>query len=214
MGRLLKSRFYRALASIYLYNEQRGHSQLKLLHEAFVRQFPQQTDTAAAIWKHSEDERRHGLMFQAYLTRRGFEPLWVGPRLGYIDLLVATVFGRSLEELHADQILKRPADLMKLCRLIQITEERGLKQVRWLLAHPWIRQEPELVRIFRIIERDEPSHFEPYEAWLKDLGEGSQCADLVARAADVWIHWSIFLFRFPWFVLWARRTSLGSAVCA
>lgn len=203
MSQLWRRRFYRTLASIYLYNEERGATQLGVLLESFTRQFPDEVEMQTAIRKHQADERRHGLMFRAYLQRRGWSPLQVGPSLGYIDLLVHHVFGTTLEQLEARRLVENPIALHRLCRLIEITEARGLRQVRWLLNWAWVREDAELYRIFRVIERDEPSHFLPYRAWRARAGAAG--VGVPERWADFCVHWGILLFRYPWFVARARQ---------
>jgi hypothetical protein len=93
-----------------------------------------------------------------------------------------------------------------------LTEMRGMKQVDTLLKSPLVRSDPVLMRIFRIIERDEPSHWEPYRDWLARTGR--QPARWHERAIDFWIHRELlfvklpFLFLNPWL---PRRTDWADA---
>ena len=51
-----------------------------------------------------------------------------------------------------------------MCRVISLTEQRGYKQVEILLNNAHVLSDKTLTKIFRIIEQDEPSHWEPMKA--------------------------------------------------
>ena len=74
----------------------------------------------------------------------------------------------------------------RLCRVISLTEQRGMKQVDILLKHPLVKHDKTLMRIFRIIEKDEPSHWAPYDNWLK--AHGGRDPKWWERAIDTFIH--------------------------
>jgi hypothetical protein len=79
--------------------------------------------------------------------------------------------------------------------VISLTEQRGLKQVEILLAHPIVRQDPGLMKIFRIVHQDEPSHWAPYDAWLK--ANGRRSPKWWERAIDSFIHSELLFLKLP-----------------
>jgi hypothetical protein len=183
------------LASVYLYNEYEGYVGLERLLAAVRQKYPAETEFLASVEKHTEDERKHYRMFKHYFESVGRMPLAVDRTYGYIDQFVRLIFGRSLENLDEGQILANDALFFKLCRLVMMTEFRGMKQVAVLLRSPTVRANPHLVRILRIIERDEPSHCYPYERWLQT--RGSHLPGFEERFTDLWIHYSLMLLKIP-----------------
>ncbi len=83
----------------------------------------------------------------------------------------------------------------KLCRLIMMTEFRGLKQVKTLLKSRLIKMDESLLKIFKIIEKDEPSHCYPYQYWLKK--SNSHLPRLKENIIDLWIHYSLIVIKVP-----------------
>jgi hypothetical protein len=79
--------------------------------------------------------------------------------------------------------------------VISLTEKRGYRQVEILLNHPIVRQDPGLMKIFRIIEKDEPSHWEPYDGWLR--ANGRRDAKWWERAIDAFIHSELLFLKLP-----------------
>jgi hypothetical protein len=61
------------------------------------------------------------------------------------------------------------------------------------------------MKIFRVIEKDEPSHWAPYEGWMKRHG----CRDPKwwERAIDTFIHSELIFLKLPvlFFNPWLRR---------
>lgn len=190
-----RARYYDVLASVYLYNEYQGYKGLERLLVAIRRRYPNETDFIAAVEKHTEDERKHYRMFKSYFEAQAAMPLAVDRTYGYIDRFVLLVFGRSLEDLDEASILADERLFFKLCRLVMMTEFRGMKQVAVLLASPWVKRNERLMRIFRVIERDEPSHCFPYQRWLQ--GRGSHLPGFEERFSDFWIHYSLMLLKIP-----------------
>ena len=88
-----------------------------------------------------------------------------------------------------------PELFFRLCRVIMLTEMRGMRQVEILLASPLLRSERALLKIFRVIERDEPSHWQPYQGWLERRGRRD--AQPPERAADASVHRSLILIKLP-----------------
>ena len=84
----------------------------------------------------------------------------------------------------------------QLCRVIMLTEQRGMRQVEILLTNSHIRSDKALKRIFEVVEKDEPDHYLPYERWLTRNGAGVT-AKWRERWADYWIHKTLMLVKLP-----------------
>ena len=194
MNFLLK-RFYDVLASIYIYNEYTGYSELEKLLDAIKIKFPGEKEFIDAVEKHTSDEKKHYLMFKDYFEKAGTKPFVVDSTYGYIDLFIKIIFKRPIEELNREEIINNNEDFFKLCRLIMMTEFRGMKQVDKLLKNFLIKKNNSLVKIFKIIERDEPSHCYPYKYWLEK--RNSHLPGYEEKFTDLWIHYSILLIKFP-----------------
>lgn len=195
MRQHLIRRYHRVLASVYLYNEYRGYRELERLLAAIKAKFPDEEQFIADVTKHTEDERKHYLMFRHYFESRKEYPLQIERSNGYIDRFVQLIFRKNLDDLDPEIVLANDSEFFKLCRLVMITEFRGMKQVDSLLKSPLIKASDELVRIFKIIERDEPTHCFPYQRWLQT--KGSHEPGLRERITDWWIHYSLIVIKFP-----------------
>ena len=79
--------------------------------------------------------------------------------------------------------------------MISLTERRGYRQVEVLLAHGIVRTDPVLVRIFEIIRKDEPSHWAPYEGWLRDHAKREP--SWWERAVDGLVHSELLFIKLP-----------------
>jgi len=191
----LKNRFYDVLASIYIYNEYTGYIELEKLLAAIKEKFPKEEAFIADVQKHTDDERKHYLMFRNYFKKAGRMPFEIDETYGYIDLFINSVFKKPIEELDKHEILADDRLFFKLCRLIMMTEFRGMKQVDTLLKNPLVKRQPVLFKIFKIIERDEPSHCYPYQYWLEK--HGSHTPEFQEKITDLWIHYSIMLVKAP-----------------
>src|SRR5436305_810634 len=156
VGRL-RTRYLDLLGSIYIYNEHRGYTALDRVLEAVRARAPDDLALIAAIEKHRADERKHYLMFRRWFEMRGVMPLAVDRACGHIDRFVEIMFRRHIDELDTQAIIASDDQFEKLCRVISLTEQRGYRQVEILLRHPIVRRDRVLIKIFRIIERDEPS---------------------------------------------------------
>lgn len=188
-------RYTRVLTSVYLYNEYRGYTELERLVTALREKFPLEHEFISAVEKHTDDERKHYLMFRHYFESRGEMPLKVGSSSGYIDRLVNIVFGTDLDDLNTEEIVTDDNKFFRLCRLIMITEFRGMKQVETILRSRLIRSNEELQKIFKVIERDEPSHWQPYQKWLRS--HNSDGVTFRERAADFITHYMLIIFKLP-----------------
>ncbi len=208
MRRQFKRRFEIVLLSIYLFNEERGYKELDRLLAAIKEKFPSEAEFIASVEKHRNDEYKHYLMFRHYFESHNELPLAIGENNGYIDLFVNRVFGISISELDPAALINDNEQFFRLCRLIMITEFRGMKQVASLLRSPLVKNTPELVKIFKVVERDEPTHCYPYQVWLRK--QGSPEPGLRERLADLSIHYSLMLIKFPLLFLnpFKKRTAL------
>jgi hypothetical protein len=79
--------------------------------------------------------------------------------------------------------------------VISLTEQRGYKQVEILLRHPVVRQDKALMKIFTIIHKDEPSHWAPYEGWLR--AHGRREPRWWERWIDTLIHSELLFVKLP-----------------
>src|SRR6476469_6024914 len=166
-----RNRYLDLLGSIYIYNEHRGYTAIDRVLEAVRARAPDDHALIAAIEQHRADERKHYMMFKRWFELQGKMPLKVDRTCGHIDRFVEIVFGRTIDELDTQKIIAEDDEFEKLCRVISLTEKRGHKQVEILLRHPLVTGDKVLMKIFRIIEKDEPSHWAPYDGWLTANGK-------------------------------------------
>lgn len=207
-----RNRYLDLLGSIYLYNEHRGYTAIDRVLEAAHVCAPDDMAFIAAIEKHRADERKHYLMFRRWFELRGTMPLFVDRTCGHIDRFVELMFGKHIDDLDTQAIIANPEQFEKLCRVISLTEQRGHRQVEILLRHPLVRHDRILMKIFRIIEKDEPSHWEPYDAWLKRNGKRAPL--WWERAIDTFIHSELLFLKLPALFLSprvSRRTEWADA---
>jgi len=188
-------RYLDVLASIYIYNEHRGYTSLDRVLEAVRARCPDDTAFIAEVEKHRTDEHKHYQMFKRYFELEGRMPIAVDRTFGHIDHFISIMFGRSIEELDTAEIVANEALFEKLCRVIMLTEQRGMRQVETLLRNPHVRADGKLRKIFEIIERDEPSHWTPYEDWLQR--NGRRQPRWWERLVDLRIHGELMLIRIP-----------------
>jgi hypothetical protein len=165
-----RRRWLELVASIYLYNEHRGYTALDRVLAAVRSRWPGDCAFIAEIEQHRADEYKHYQMFKRWWQRRGVMPLAIDRTCGHIDRFVEIMFGSRIEELDETALIADRSNFAKLCRVIALTERRGYRQVEVLLRHPAIRSDRQLMKIYGIIKQDEPSHWAPYEAWLKRRG--------------------------------------------
>lgn len=193
--RRLLDRFFDVLLSVYLYNEQRGFRYLEELALAFERKFPEEKRIIAAVRKHAGDERKHYGLFCRYFENRRRMPFLIGESCGYCDRIVSFIFGRTIAQLDPERLILDDEAFFRLCRLIMVTEMRGMRQVDMILKNFFIRKEPELVSIFEVVKRDEPSHCYPYQSWLRKHGEHEP--SFHEKLADAWVHYTLLGFKLP-----------------
>jgi hypothetical protein len=58
-----------------------------------------------------------------------------------------------------------------------------------------VRQDKALIRIFQVIEKDEPSHWAPYDGWLQ--AHGRRQPSWWERTIDRFIHSELLLLKLP-----------------
>lgn len=195
IGGRLAERYREVVASIYIYNEHRGYTALdRVLAAARVR-CADDPRFIAAIARHRADERKHYLMFKRWFELRLQMPLVTGRGFGHIDRFIRFAFGCAIDELDTAAVMADDARFEQLCRVIVLTEQRGLRQVEVLLESRLIRADPALRRIFEVIHRDEPEHFLPYQHWLERGGRRK--TDWRERLADAAIHKLLLLVKLP-----------------
>jgi hypothetical protein len=196
-----RARFLDVLASIYIYNEYRGYTSLDRVLEAVRARCPGEADFIAAVVKHRADEHKHYNMFRRWFELQGRMPLKVDRTCGHIDHFIEAVFGCTIEELDTQAIVADPDAFEKLCRVIMLTEQRGMNQVEVLLKNSHVLSDPVMRKIFSIVEKDEPDQWMPYHEWLTRLGRVT--ARWRERWADYWIHKSLMLAKLP--AIFVRR---------
>ena len=208
-----RSRYLDLLGSIYIYNEHRGYTAIDRVLDAVRARSPDDHDLIAAIEKHRADERKHYLMFRRWFERRDMMPLEVGRTCGHIDRFIEIMFRSTIDRLDTREVIARDDLFERLCRVISLTEKRGYRQVEILLRHPLVRDDRMLMRIFRIIEQDEPSHWAPYDGWLKAHGKREPL--WWERAIDTFIHSELLFIKLPILFLTPRlRRRSGSVARA
>jgi len=195
MRRRFQRRYLDLLGSIYLYNEHRGYTALDRVLKAVRTRWPEDSALIAQIASHRADERKHYLMFRRWFERRGVMPFAVDRSCGHIDRFVGIMFRTTIDKLDPQLIVSRGELFERLCRVISLTEKRGFAQVEILLRHPIVRSDARLVKIFRIIHEDEPSHWAPYDGWLER--NGKRMPRWWEKAVDSFIHSELLLLKLP-----------------
>jgi hypothetical protein len=190
-----RSRYLDLLGSIYLYNEHRGYTAIDRVLHAVRARWPDDQTLIGRIQKHRADERKHYLMFRRWFEHRGTMPIAVDRTCGHIDRFVGIMFRSAIDDLDPLQIVGRDDLFERMCRVISLTEKRGYRQVQILLRHPVVADDRALMKIFRIIERDEPSHWAPYDDWLR--AHGRRRPSCWERAIDAFIHGELLLLKLP-----------------
>lgn len=190
-----RRRYLDLLCSIYIYNEHRGYTSIDRVLEAVRARSPDDHALIAAIEQHRADEHKHYVMFKRWFELRGQMPLRVDRTCGHIDRFVEIMFRQTIDDLDTKAIIAQDDLFEKLCRVISLTEQRGFRQVEILLRHPLVRHDRALIRIFEVIHRDEPSHWAPYDGWLK--ANGKRDPKWWERAIDTFIHSELLFLKLP-----------------
>ena len=160
-------RYLDVLGSIYIYNEHRGYTAIDRVIEAVRARWPEDTAFIAELQSHRADERKHYTMFKRWFEKRGVMPLALDRAFGHIDRFIEIMFGTSIDRLDTREVIEHDELFGRLCRIIVLTEQRGYRQLEILLRNRIVLDDPILTRIFRIIHKDEPSHWSPYAGWLR-----------------------------------------------
>ena len=190
------------LGAIYLYNEHRGYTAIDRVLEAVRSRWPADQTLIAKIEKHRADELKHYMMFRRWFERRGTMPLAVDRTFGHIDRFVGIMFGTTIDKLDPMKVVECDELFGRLCRVVSLTERRGYRQVEILLRNRIVRSDPQLTKIFRVIEVDEPSHWEPYDGWLE--AHGRRPAKWWERGIDRFIHSELMFLKIPILFLMPR----------
>jgi hypothetical protein len=195
MSRWHRQRYLDLLGSIYIYNEHRGYTAIDRVLTAVRARWPEDHVLIARIEKHRADEHKHYLMFRRWFERRGAMPLAVDRTCGHIDRFVGIMFGSTIDALDPLSVIGRDDLFERMCRVISLTEQRGHRQVASLLRHKIVQSDTQLMKIFRIVEQDEPSHWAPYEEWLRL--HGRRKPNWWERAIDLAIHSELLFLKLP-----------------
>lgn len=200
-----RRRYLDLLGSIYIYNEHRGYTSIDRILAAARKHAPHDLEFLAAVEKHRADEHKHYVMFKRWFELQGRMPLAIDRSFGHIDRFVEIMFRRRIDALDTDRIMEDDRLFERLCRVISLTERRGMKQVDILLNHPIVKRDKVLMKIFRIIEKDEPSHWAPYDEWLRARGRRDD--RWWERAIDSLIHSELVFLKLPFLFVnpWLRR---------
>lgn len=190
-----RNRYLSLLASIYIYNEHRGYTAIDRVLQAVRARSPDDHPLIDAIERHRADERKHYVMFRRWFELRGEMPFEVDRTCGHIDRFVEIMFHTRIDQLDTQAVINSDALFEKLCRVISLTEQRGHRQVGILLRHPLVRDDKVMMKIFRIVERDEPSHWAPYDGWLR--AHGKRAPRWWERAVDTFIHSELLFLKLP-----------------
>lgn len=190
-----RSRYLDVLGSVYIYNEHRGYTALDRVLDAVRLHCPDDAPFIAAIVKHRADEHKHYHMFRRWFELQGRMPLALDRRVGHIDRFIMRTFGCTIDALDTSAVVASAAAFERLCRVIALTELRGLRQVEILLRNPHVLSDPALKRIFEVVHRDEPDHFTPYVDWLRRRGRPE--ALWSERWTDFRIHRALLFARIP-----------------
>lgn len=195
----VRRRYLDVLASIYIYNEHRGYTAIDRVLEAVRARSPDDEALIASIEQHRMDERAHYLMFCRWFELQRRMPLALDRTFGHIDRFIEIVFGSRIDDLDTQAVIDDDARFEKLCRVIAMTERRGYRQVEILLDHAMVKRDPVLMRIFRVIRKDEPSHWAPYEDWLGK--HGKRKTGWWERRIDAFIHCELLFLKLPYVFL-------------
>lgn len=194
-----RRRYLDVLGSIYLYNEHRGYTAIDRVLDAVRARSPNDHGLIAAIEQHRDDERTHYVMFRRWFELQCKMPLAVDRTFGHIDRFIEIMFHSRIDDLDTQAIIDDDRLFERLCRIISLTEKRGYKQVEILLNHPLVKSDPVLLRIFGIIKQDEPSHWAPYDGWLRD--HGKRKPKWWERRIDTFIHSELLFLKLPFLFL-------------
>ncbi len=190
-----RNRYLDLLGSIYIYNEHRGYTAIDRVLDAVRARSPGDRDLIASIEKHRADERKHYVMFKRWFELQGRKPMALDRHFGHIDRFIEIMFRRTIDRLDTREIVARDELFERLCRVISLTEQRGYRQVETLLGNRFVRSDPALVRIFEVIRRDEPSHWAPYDGWLREHAKREP--KWWERAVDGFVHSELLLLKLP-----------------
>ncbi|GAA4642823.1 hypothetical protein GCM10023115_07900 [Pontixanthobacter gangjinensis] len=189
------SRYLDLLGSIYIYNEHRGYTAIDRVLDAVKVRSPEDTQLIAAIEQHRADERKHYVMFKRWFELRGTKPLALDRAFGHIDRFIEIMFGKTIDNLDTQEVINRDELFERMCRIISLTEKRGFKQVEILLKNRFVLGDRALTKIFKIIHRDEPSHWAPYDGWLK--AHAKRDPKWWERMVDGFVHSELLFLKLP-----------------
>lgn len=195
MFRFLRDRYLDLIGSIYIYNEHRGYTAIDRVLRAVRTRWPDDLVLINEIEKHRADEQKHYKMFRRWFERRGVMPFEIDRACGHIDRFIEIMFRSRIDELEPERMIANEALFARLCRVISLTEKRGHRQVLTLLRNRIVQRDRLLMKIFRVIKVDEPSHWAPYDNWL--LANAKRDPSWWEHAIDSVIHSELLLVKLP-----------------
>ena len=200
-----RRRYLDLLGSIYIYNEHRGYTSIDRVLEAVRSRSPDDKAFIAAIEKHRADERKHYVMFKPLVRAAGQDAAHGRPHLrpyrplrrDHVRPPASTISTPSGDRRRSPVRAAVPGDLAD--------RAARHKQVEILLNHPLVRDDKVLIKIFRIIEKDEPSHWAPYDGWLKAMAGASPNGG--SARSTRFIHAELLFLKLPILFLnpWLKR---------
>ena len=188
-------RYRDLLGSIYIYNEHRGYTALDRVLDAVKARSECDSELVGMVEQHRADEHKHYEMFKRWFELQGTVPIFVDRTFGHIDRFVEIMFRTRINSLDTQEMTKNDVMFERLCRVISLTEQRGMKQVETLLKSQLVLDDPALTRIFEVIRKDEPSHWAPYELWLAQ--NAKRAPKWWERAIDTFIHSELLFLKLP-----------------
>lgn len=141
---------YRLLLSISSKGEHQGGFENRR-----IAQLTGDTELAAKIERHGEDEDKHGRLFHALLCKRGLEPVPVPEDTDYCAQLEQRGIGISHQRLAMDEPLSDEEIIAYLVHS-RVTEQRAAEEIA--LQCKVFGDDPEIGRALRMIEDDEENH--------------------------------------------------------
>ena len=197
MRNWFRNRYLDILGSIYIYNEHRGYTAVDDLLQAVRWRWPDERALIARIEKHRADERKHYVMFRRWFERRGIMPYALDAAFGHIDRFVAIMFGQGIDDLDKRRVVaRRPAVRQVVPGHLADRKARPSPGRDPAAPSAGPVTDRSLTRMFKIIERDEPSHWEPYDEWL--AAHGVRNARWWERAVDNFIHSELLFLKLPY----------------
>jgi hypothetical protein len=142
-------------------------------HAARIREAP----TRKRVWRHHEEEVRHGVLFTERLKRAGYEPQPIAPELDYVALLRKGGWGPPLPGPEADVPMPPEEQILLFCSS-RVDEERGIREMSELKQA--LAADADTAATLEQILRDERGHVGYASFELKRLAKAGY-GELIRR---------------------------------